>query len=86
MEIWQSEKQLQTKKDALIKEFSKTYYVFVMPFLLDYELSDLQAATDNEYKAICKEDGRIYTLEDFEKSFNDDEINSVFDYLRILKD
>lgn len=61
-------------------------YVFVISALTEYEEIDLVEMSDEEFVAVCKEDGRIYSLEDFPAAFNSGEISSNIDYLRILED
>lgn len=58
--------------------------VYVMPIVLDYELNDLRDMSDEELIATCYEDGRSYSLKDFEEAFTENEVTPFIDYIRFI--
>lgn len=59
-------------------------YIFVIN-TSDYDFDDNPREwTDDKFKSETKDSGGIYTLEDFQEAFNDEEINSNIDIIRVL--
>jgi len=45
----------------------------------------LKNMSDEEYKKACEQDGRVFTLENFELAFNEGDISDE-EYIRFLAD
>ncbi len=58
--------------------------VYVMPILLDYDEADLIHASDEEFASLAEEEGRVYTLEDFQEAFRLNEVTPNVDIIRFI--
>ena len=58
--------------------------VYVMSILLKYDQGELEDATDEEFKALAEEEGRVYTLEDFQEAFALNEVTPNVDIIRFI--
>lgn len=58
--------------------------VYTISMLLNYDEVDLIDMSNEEFKDICKDEGRVYDLEDFQEAFNSGEVTTNVDYIRIL--
>lgn len=63
----------------------KTIAVYTMPILLDWDLTDLESMSDEEFKEISKQEGRVFNLDDFQQAFCLEEVSPYTDYIRFLK-
>lgn len=64
-----------------MEKFETRVYVLNVDNLEDKHYSEL---TDDEFQSLAQEEGRVYTLNDFQEAFNLEEINSSIDVIRII--
>ena len=62
------------------------YEVEIIAYVVDTNSSDCFAndLSDDEFKELAKEQGRVYNLQDFQEAFNSQEINSASDIVRLI--
>jgi len=62
------------------------YEVETIAYVIDTNSSDCFAndLSDDEFKELAKEQGRVYNLQDFQEAFNSQEINSSIDVIRFI--
>lgn len=55
-------------------------------YVIDTNSSDCFAndLSDDEFKELAKEQGRVYNLQDFQEAFNSEGINSSIDVIRFI--
>lgn len=58
--------------------------VYVIPILLEYDEEDLKDISDEEFMAYTEKDGRIFSLEDFQKAFALNEVTPFVDIIRFI--
>ena len=53
-------------------------------YMIDTTFNDLDISTDKIFMEISEKQGNVYSLEGFTKAFNNGEINSNTDIIRII--
>jgi len=57
-------------------------------YVIDTNFADCFASnlSDDKFKELAKEQGRVYNLQDFQEAFNSEEINSSIDVIRFINE
>jgi hypothetical protein len=49
------------------------------------DIEDFHDLTDEEFMFEAEEQGRVYTIEGFQRAFNDNEVNTEIDFIRFIE-
>ena len=65
-------------------KMEKEIKIYVINIYDIEEVKEIRSLTDEEFQTVAEELGTVYSLKGFEKAFNNFEINTETDFIKIM--